>query len=118
MSKKKPSPGTDAKELLLAKMLQNAHARGLKWTRSASLRDVNDMPIPMERVEEATCCCAVGAAGLEPDSEAMLNPTWGITDGNDSYESHWSCPRTYMAVGETDDEDVGHAFKVAMTEDE
>ncbi len=105
-----PSPGTDRKELLLAKLLQNAHARGLGWCRGTSYADKSGSPI---RMEDAANCCAIGAAYLESDSWMDCSGYTDAVQGNDSLDSNFS-----FYVDASDDEDLGHAFKVAMTVDE
>lgn len=103
MSKKK-SPGTDDKELLLAKVLQNAWARDLGWCAGRPYADkYGGTSVP----EDATSCCVLGAAWLEPDTHKETYPTFGMVDGNDRLRETWS--------EFEDHEDVGYAFKQAMT---
>ena len=96
MSKKK----VDAKELLLAKLLQNAHANNLGWCRGTLYRYADG---------ERYACCAVGAASLSPDSEREISHMTGVIDGNDSLRTTWD------SWNPDDCEDIGYAFKMAMT---
>jgi hypothetical protein len=53
-------------EISVAKIVQNAKARGLKWTKDAYYRAKNGRNIIS--VDGAVYCCAVGAAQLENDT--------------------------------------------------
>lgn len=69
--------GVPEDEIVLAKMIQSAKARGLKPTCGAFYRDAGGSWTnnPSEAVE----CCAVGAWMLDEGSDAPLN----VVHGND-----------------------------------
>lgn len=105
-----PAKPTDEKEMLLAKLLQNANSRELGWCRDKYFEDTNGSWT--NHSDEAVACCAVGASMLEEDSAISRRDGFDLTlvvSGNDSTDLYW----LHSLEG---GEDVGHAFKLAMTE--
>jgi hypothetical protein len=98
----------DPKELLLAKLLQNAWSRKLGWCRGASYKDKQG---GSTIAEDAVSCCAMGAACLEEDTDKQTDRgsfAFGWVEGNDSLKDDWDSDYENC-------EDVGYAFKMAMT---
>lgn len=90
-------------ELILAKMIQSAKARGLRACRGPAYDDL-DTP---------SACCALGAWWL--GGVNCLPPTidgevvGGIASGNDMPDADW--------VGDGPGADIGRAFQDAMEEE-
>lgn len=99
-------------ELLLAKMIQSAKARGLKACKGSFYQRRGERLGPSES-KKADACCALGAFRLdEPTSDPGLSVS-GITFGNDHPDSDAVlAPSTWLGIA------VGAAFQDAMAEDE
>lgn len=69
--------GVPRDELILARLIQNAAARGLKSCRGAYYKNEDDVDVC---ARDATRCCAMGAAMLTP----KLCPPTAIIIGNDA----------------------------------
>jgi len=109
-----PAKSTDAKELLLAKLIQNAHAYNMKFAeRAAYLKKGEPCGGIDTGPDGADSCCAMGAAWLETDTHKDVYHSVRMARGNDFPEEPW-----VIYSGGTDMEDVGHAYRMAMTVDE
>jgi hypothetical protein len=62
--------GVPKDEIQLAKLVQNAKARGLKWTKGAAYRDKSGKSQPYYS-EETYSCCAIGAALLNKNTKDL-----------------------------------------------
>lgn len=107
-----PEP-TDPKELLLAQLLQNAGAREVDWCQGAFW--IDELGVSTSEPASAAQCCALGAAYFEPDSTITANNTHGVIVGNDWDTANWSISECFP---DSDFEDVGYAFREAMTRTE
>jgi hypothetical protein len=94
--------GVPGVEFDLAKIVQNAKARGLKWTKEANYRAKNGRNI--NSADEAVYCCAVGAARLENDTTG-INISFFANDN----------PSQFEHVDELNDSQIiGLGFRLAM----
>lgn len=93
-------------EMAIAKLVQNAKANNLKWTKGAIYRDRHGKPLMTG--SKAASCCAIGAANLTWDTTNInINP-YGNDEG---YE--------YKHFGQLKNEDttpfqIGLGFRMAM----
>ncbi len=106
-----PEPA-DPKELFLAKMLQNALARGVAWCKGSFWIDDTGRTTGVHA--DAVACCALGAAYFERDTTEIGHSTFGVICGNDYDTGEW-LGSSDSVVTESDHEDVGYAFREAMT---
>lgn len=106
MSKKKlklANENIPEDEMVLAKILQNAKARDLGFSKGAYYKNSEGhICLP----QEAVYACAVGAAMLEEDTKCT--GFYYITNGNDC--DYWN-NNTDLKDGET----IGWAYRQAMT---
>lgn len=122
-----PAADADPRELLLAKLIQNGKARGLKWTHGTEFRGANGRAIEISDFEDVSAkephivsCCAAGAARLEPDTVDALGGLIRVELGNDASDSDaWGSVSDYNGVmltevPSTDGEDIGYAFRKAF----
>ena len=100
-------------EIYLAKLIQNAKARGLVGCVGAYYQSSGhgglkpEFCLPVEDGRKLAACCAEGAARLEPDTRNQ-SQTMGLVNGND--DSEWIRGHDDYATGES----VGWAFRQAM----
>lgn len=105
MKKTKANDEIPDDEMLLAKIIQNAAARGLKSCRSAPYRDWLGSPCDSDR---AIMCCAIGSAALEKDTEVPMRILCFVSYGNDN-QSKWG-----HGTDPYDGETLGYAFVQAL----
>ena len=112
MSKQKtygPSPGTDEKELILARMIGNAKSRGLGFCTGNLYRNADGKYVGS--ADGAVSCCAMGAFLIDKGPHLVgTGALSGVSTGNDSTDITWA---NYCLAGE----DIGHAYREAMTND-
>ena len=96
-------------EFNLAKIVQNAKARGLNWTKGAAYRFSNSRATN-DYIDGTTRCCAVGAAWLEPDTKEMYVDTDANDLGFAGLVASWKGKDGYLR----DSELVGLGFRLAM----
>lgn len=96
-------------EMLLAKMIQNTKARGMKAHRGSYYLtpDGYKYSLTTTTLDSAIGCCAVGACWLESDTEAISDEFGDLITGNDSTADTWS------AFASDEGETVGYAFQQA-----
>jgi hypothetical protein len=89
--KKTSVRGVPKDEVFLAKIIQNAKARGLKFTRGTFYRDAKGRDLASNYSEDVTHCCAAGAA-LLTDKETPWMVWDGLPQGNDNsvVKGSWS----------------------------
>lgn len=93
-------------EIFLAKLIQNAEYHGLK---SCSFNKYSNHYGTATDKRHAVACCAVGAAGLEIDTELERMNFHGLVDGNDL--KHW------LRYGKAEGEEAGWAFREALRDE-
>lgn len=72
-------------EFDVAKLVQNAKAHGLRWTKDSNFRAKNGRPI--DKSDGAAFCCAQGAAMLDDSTRGMSIST-GANDAPEDYRDY------------------------------
>lgn len=93
-------------ELILAKLIQNAGAFGMRSTRGALYRNKHRRSLMDSERHKAVACCAMGALSLFQNDLNTSALTGSIINGNDSSDSD------YYSNGGTG-YDVGRCFYLA-----
>ncbi len=109
------SPGTDKKELALAKLIAGAKGAGMGFCTGAAWRNSDGVAcLPHESPVQ---CCALGAERLWCEKEEEPSDLIGgtVIQGNDRKQDDWYYPAD--TADDDDDEDVGYAFRQAMTDE-
>lgn len=99
-------------EFHLAMIVQNAKARGLKWTSGARFRDNNGMSVGYYITKETVACCAIGAASLMSDTAHLNINFFGNDKGYNGLL--YNDPNTGKL---SSDIMLGIGFRMAMKED-
>ena len=103
--------GVPEVEFNLAKIVQNAKARGLTWTKETAYRFSNGKAThDCDFVDGIAKCCAVGAAWLEPDTKELNVDTDANDMGFAGLVQHWKGKDGYLM----DHELLGLGFRLAM----
>ncbi len=114
-----PAASAEPRELLLAKLIQNGKARGLKWTRGCEFRNAQGKAVDVYD-DQVVSCCAAGAAVLEADTADEAGRLFRIELGNDKPDSdYWDRDTNYdgtmrTVASDNDAEDLGYAFRKAF----
>lgn len=99
-------------ELILAKLIQNASARGLKACKYVPYTSKDGSTSYSCYSNYIVSCCAMGAAYLENDSDDDIATYVFIARGNDSKQ--WSEEKPYSYPRDKDGESLGWAYYQAM----